>query len=133
MGVEISKLPSGLTVGIATFISYLIAYPWHGVTPERQTQASTAALITLLISALWVLATVARPYQWWRIALVVTSGLAYVVIFSIPWARTKFMLDPSNVALTVTAIAIGFAGAVVIEILWWMQGRWLGESRKLFR
>ena len=131
--VMLAALPSGLTVGIATFISYLIAYPWHGVTPERQAQASTAALITLLISALWVLATVARPYQWWRIALVVTSGLAYVVIFSIPWARTKFMLDPSNVALTVTAIAIGFAGAVVIEILWWMQGRWLGESRKLFR
>ena len=131
--VMLAALPSGLTVGIATFICYLIAYPWHGVTPERQTQASTAALITLLISALWVLATVARPYQWWRIALVVTSGLAYVVIFSIPWARTKFMLDPSNVALTVTAIAIGFAGAVVIEILWWMQGRWLGESRKLFQ
>ena len=131
--VMLAALPSGLTVGIATFICYLIAYPWHGVTPERQTQASTAALITLLISALWVLATVARPYQWWRIALVVTSGLAYVVIFSIPLARTKFMLDPSNVALTVTAIAIGFAGAVVIEILWWMQGRWLGESRKLFQ
>ena len=131
--VMLAALPSGLTVGIATFISYLIAYPWHDVGPARQMQASTAALITLLISAWWVLATVARPYQWWRIALVVTSGLAYVVIFSIPWARTKFMLDPSDVALTVTAIAIGFAGAVVIEILWWMQGRWLGEPRKLFR
>ena len=131
--VMLAALPSGLTVGVATFISYLIAYPWHDVTPELQTQASTAALITLLISAWWVLATVARPYEWWRIALVSFSGLAYVVIFAIPWARTKFMLDPSNVALTAIAIAIGIVGAVVIEILWWMQGRWLGESRKLFR
>ena len=50
------------------------------------------------MSALWVLAVVARPYEWWRVALVAVSGLAYVVIFSIPLARETFMLDPSNVA-----------------------------------
>ena len=50
----------------------------------EQTQASTAALITLLVTAVWVLAVVARPYEWWRVALVGVSGLAYVVIFSIP-------------------------------------------------
>ena len=131
--VMMAALPSGLTVGIATFVTYLIGYQGQDAAPELQTQASTAALITLLITAWWVLATVARPYQWWRIALVVVSGLAYLVIFSIPLAREKFMLDPSNVELTVTAIGIGFAGAVVIEALWWMRGRWLGESRQLWR
>jgi cation-transporting ATPase E len=55
------------------------------------------------------------------------------VIFAIPFAREKFMLDPSDVRLTATAIAIGIAGAVGIEVLWWMQGRWLGESRNLWR
>jgi cation-transporting ATPase E len=86
-----------------------------------------------LITARWVLATVARPYQWWRVALVAVSGLAYVVIFAIPLARKTFMLDPSNVKVTVIAIVIGVAGAVAIEVLWWMQGRFLGESRRLWR
>ncbi len=131
--VMLAALPSGLTVGVATFTSYLVAYPWHDRTPQLQTQASTAALITLLITAWWVLATVARPYQWWRIGLVAVSGLAYVVIFSIPLAREKFMLDPSNVRLTLIAVAIGIAGAVVIEVLWWLQGRWLRETRRLWR
>ena len=85
--VMTSALPSGLVVGIATFISYLLAYQGRAATPTEQTQASTAALITLLVSAVWVLAVVARPYEWWRVALVAVSGLAYVVIFSIPLAR----------------------------------------------
>ena len=131
--VMLAALPSGLVVGIATFISYLIAYHGNTAPVREQTQASTTALITLLITAWWVLATVARPYQWWRVALVAISGLAYVVIFAIPLAREKFMLDPSNVELTVIAIAIGFAGAAAIEALWWMQGRWLGEPRRMWR
>jgi cation-transporting ATPase E len=128
-----SALPSGLAVGVATFGSYLLAYEGRAATGTEQTQASTAALITLLVSALWVLAVVARPYEWWRIALVAVSALAYVVIFSIPLAREKFMLDPSNVALTSMALGIGVAAAVLIEVVWWVQGAVLGERRRLWR
>ena len=65
------------------------------------------------MGALWVLAVVARPYQWWRVALVAVSGLAYVVIFAIPLAREKFMLDPSNLAMTSIAMGIGLVGAAI--------------------
>lgn len=131
--VMTAALPSGLVVGTASFVSYLIAYQGKYAGPVEQDQASTAALITLLVTALWVLAVVARPYQWWRVALVATSALAYVVIFSIPWAQQQFMLDPSNLALTSMALGIGLVGAGVIEALWWLQGRWLGEPRRLWR
>ncbi len=131
--VMLAALPSGLTVGIATFVSYLIAYQGEKAPPVEQTQASTAALITLLISAWWVLSTVARPYQWWRVALVAGAGLAYVVIFSIPLAREKFMLDPSNLAMTTTAVLIGLFAAGIVEVLWWVQGRILHERRQLWR
>jgi cation-transporting ATPase E len=94
--VMTSALPSGLVVGTATFVSYLVAYQGRAAGPVEQTQASTAALITLLVTALWVLAVVARPYQWWRVALVAASASAYVVIFSIPLARKTFMLDTSD-------------------------------------
>ncbi|WP_328360694.1 HAD-IC family P-type ATPase [Mycobacterium sp. NBC_00419] len=130
--VMASALPSGVVIGLATFVSYVIAYRDSATTVE-QTQASTAALITLLIGAVWVLAVVARPYSWWRVALVVLSGLSYVVIFAIPLAREKFMLDPSNVAVTSTAVGIGLLAAGIIEALWWIQGRVLAEPRILWR
>ncbi|MBP1817236.1 cation-translocating P-type ATPase [Mycobacterium sp. OAE908] len=131
--VMTAALPSGLVVGIATFVSYLAAYQGRAATASEQTQASTAALITLLITAVWVLAVVARPYEWWRVLLVAASGLAYVVIFAIPAAQKTFMLDPSNMAITSIAVAIGLVGAAVIEVLWWVQGAMLGERRRLWR
>ena len=131
--VMTSALPSGLVVGIATFTSYLLAYEGHTATLTEQTQASTAALITLLVSAIWVLSVVARPYEWWRVALVAASGVAYVVIFAIPLAREQFMLDPSNLAVTSMALGVGAVGAVLVEVIWWVQGAMLGEPRRLWR
>ncbi len=128
-----SALPSGLVIGVATFVSYLMAYKGRHATFQQQDQASTAALITLLVTALWVLAVVARPYQWWRVALVIASGLAYVVIFSLPLAQKKFFLDPSNVAETLTALGIGVLGAAAIEAMWWIRARMLGVQPRLWR
>lgn len=131
--VMTSALPSGVVVGIATFTSYLLAYQGRAATETEQTQASTAALITLLVAAVWVLAVVARPYEWWRVALVAVSAAAYVVIFSIPFARELFILDPSNAAITSMALGVGLAGAAAVEVIWWVQGRVLGEQRRLWR
>jgi len=131
--VMTAALPAGAVVGISTFISYILAYPGRDGTQAQQTQASTGALITLLIGALWVLAVVARPYQWWRVGLVAGSALGYLVIFAWPLAREKFMLDPSDVTTTATAVLIGLLAAALIEASWWIQGRVLGEPRVLWR
>lgn len=131
--VMTGALPAGLVVGIATFTSYLLAYRGSEATSVQQIQASTTALITLLTTAGWVLAVVARPYQWWRLTLVICCGLAYVAIFAIPLAREKFLLDPSNVALTSMALGIGALGAVALEVMWWVRGAMLGERPKLWR
>jgi cation-transporting ATPase E len=131
--VMTSALPAGIVVGLSTFISYLLAYQGGGATDVEQTQASTTALITLLVGSVWVLAVVARPYEWWRIALVAVSALAYVVIFSIPLAQETFLLDPSNLVLTSTGLAIGAVAAVIIEVAWWVEGRLAGEPRSLWR
>ena len=131
--VMASALPAGVIVGLSTFISYLLAYPGRYGTTVQQTQASTAALITLLIGSLWVLAVVARPYQWWRVALVAASATGYLVIFASPLAREKFMLDPSDPAMTAKAVLIGLVAAGLIEASWWIQGKVLGEPRLLWR
>jgi len=128
-----SALPCGLVVGVATFISYLVAYQGRNASWHDQDQASTAALITLLMTALWVLAVVARPYEWWRVGLVIASGLAYVAMFSLPLAREKFMLDPSNLATTSIALGIGLLGAAAIEAMWWIRARLLGVQPRVWR
>jgi cation-transporting ATPase E len=53
--------------------------------------------------------------------------------FAIPVAQKTFMLDPSNVAITSISLGIGLAGAAAIEVIWWVQGRTLGEPRRLWR
>jgi cation-transporting P-type ATPase E len=131
--VMTAALPSGLVVGTATFVSYLVAYQGRAASSAEQTQASTAALITLLVASLWVLSVVTRPYEWWRVALVAVSGLAYVLIFCLPLTRRLFMLDPSNLKATAVALGIGLIGAALIEVVWWVQGRMLGEKRRLWR
>ncbi|WP_019200319.1 HAD-IC family P-type ATPase [Tsukamurella sp. 1534] len=114
--------PSGVAVGLATFLCYLVVNPGGpGVSlgakatalTAEQIQASTAALITLLVGSLWVLGIVARPYTWWKVALVGFSVLFYVVLFSIPLAQEKFFLDISDPE----KVGIGFAFGVVAIVL----------------
>ncbi len=131
--VMTAAIPNGAVAGIATFACYLLAFRGAAATAAQQTQASTSALITLLVIAVWVLAVVARPYTWWRVMLVALSGSAYVVIFSIPLAREQFMLDPSNIALTGTALLIGVFGAAIVEALWWLRGSAGGVRPRFWR
>ena len=131
--VMTAALPLGLIVGIATFACYLLAYRGGDASAAQQLQASTSALITMLMVAVWVLAVVARPYTWWRVGLVAASAGAYVVIFSLPFARKAFLLDPSNLALTTAAVTIGLFGAAAVEVSWWVQGRVIGDRRRLWR
>jgi cation-transporting ATPase E len=125
-------IPSGVVVGVATFVCYVLVYGGPEQTEQQKIQAGTSALITLLIIALWVLAVVARPYQWWKIALLAGSVLGYVILFSVPFTREFFALDPSNVVYSTIAVTCGLIGVVLVEALWWVSGRLHGEHRRLF-
>jgi cation-transporting ATPase E len=125
-------VPSGLIIGVATFVSYLLVYAGPEQTEEQRMQASTSALITLITIALWVLAVVARPYTWWKLLLLAGSVVAYVILFAWPFTRDFFALDPSNVAATTSAFACGAVGIVLVEVAWTVTGRLYGERRRLF-
>ncbi|GAA1102692.1 HAD-IC family P-type ATPase [Tsukamurella strandjordii] len=117
--------PSGTAVGLATFLCWVVVNPGGSgaavggkaaALTTQQIQASTAALITLLVGSLWVLALVARPYNWWKILLVGVSVAFYVVLFSIPWAQQKFFLDISDPQMVGTGFAFGAAAIVMVEV-----------------
>ncbi|KOS55991.1 HAD-IC family P-type ATPase [Rhodococcus rhodochrous] len=125
-------IPSGVIIGISTFVCYLLVYAGPDQTEAQKMQAGTAALITLIMIALWVLAVVARPYVWWKLVLLAGSVLGYVVLFAFPFAREFFALDVSNVGAMVTAFTCGAIGVVLVEVSWWVTGRIHGEHRRLF-
>jgi cation-transporting P-type ATPase E len=125
-------VPSGLIIGVATFVCYLLTYQGAGQTEEQRMQAGTSALITLITIALWVLAVVARPYTWWKLLLIGGSVAGYIVLFAWPFTRDFFALDTSNVAATTTAFVCGAVGIVLVELAWNVSGRLYGERHRLF-
>ncbi|PPJ21735.1 magnesium-transporting ATPase [Nocardia nova] len=128
-------IPSGTVIGVMTFIAYLIAY-WSAdqslPTEAREVQIGTTALITLLVIAVWVLAIVARPWNWWKILLIAGSVAGYLILFTVPFTRHFFKLDPSNAELTGVAFACGAVGIVLVEVAWWITATVTGEQRHLF-
>lgn len=123
-------VPSGIVIGVATFVAYLIAYAGPEASETQKVQAGTTALITLIMIAVWVLALVARPYVWWKVVLIAASVLAYLALFTIPFTREFFKLDPSNPRLTLAAFACGTVGIVLVELAWWVQARLSGNRGK---
>ena len=55
-----------------------------------------------------------------------------VVLFSVPFCREFFALDPSNVAYSTIAFTCGAIGVLLVEACWWVTGRIHGERRRLF-
>ncbi|WP_025348666.1 HAD-IC family P-type ATPase [Nocardia nova] len=128
-------VPSGTVIGVMTFIAYLIAR-WRAdpalSEADQAVQTGTTALITLLVIAVWVLAIVARPWNWWKILLIAGSVTGYLILFAVPFTRHFFKLDPSNVELTGVAFACGAVGVVLVELAWWITAMVSGEQRHLF-
>ncbi|MFF2557191.1 HAD-IC family P-type ATPase [Nocardia sp. NPDC058058] len=124
-------IPSGLVIGVMTFIAYLIAYQGPDAGETAKVQAGTTALITLLIIAVWVLAIVARPWNWWKMLLIAGSVAGYLILFAVPFTRHFFKLDPSDIALTTSAIICGAIGIVLVEVAWWVSAKLQGETPHL--
>ncbi|WP_439031993.1 HAD-IC family P-type ATPase [Gordonia terrae] len=124
--VLLSAVPNGIIVGLCTFVTYVIVNPGGSgvemggdavdLSPD-QTQAATAALITLIAIAVYVLAVVARPYNWWKIILLVGSAGAYVLIFAWPFTQDLFRLDSSNWHMNSVALVSAAVGIVCVEIV----------------
>lgn len=126
-------LPAGVITAAATFTTYIVVRPTDPASSVTTTQASTATLAALIISATWVLSVVARPYEWWRILLVVASVSAYLVIFTWPVTQQLFFLDTSNTAVMVVGLVAGSIGAGLIELTWWVRGLVFGEKQQFWK
>ncbi|WP_256127724.1 HAD-IC family P-type ATPase [Arthrobacter sp. SDTb3-6] len=115
------SIPAGTVVAacIMAVYSFARAFPDPALEPAQAvTSAQTAATMTVLVVALWVLGALARPFDFWRSLLVaaLVAGLALVMV--VPFARNFFALDiPSGPLLAVT-IGVTAGGCLGIELLY---------------
>ncbi|MGX1475545.1 UNVERIFIED_CONTAM: cation-transporting ATPase E [Streptomyces canus] len=117
------SVPGGVVAAIATFVTYLIAR--HHYTGSGALDAETsAATLTLFLISMWVLAIIARPYTWWRLALVAAMGLGFVLVLMVPWLQDFFALKLVGVTMPWIAVGISMVAAATLELLWrWVDRR----------
>lgn len=116
------SVPSGVIAGAATFITYLIARH-HYTGPGALDAETSAATLTLFLVSMWVLAIIARPYTWWRICLVVSMGVAFLIVLVVPWLQNFFALKLVGGVMPWTAVAISVVASAVLEFAWRLVSR----------
>jgi cation-transporting ATPase E len=114
-------VPAGTLAAVATMASYGLARSQD----VSQIEARTTATITLFIVALWVLAILARPTDFWRLGLETAMAGLFVLALLVPWSRHFFALNMAHVEITAAAIAIAAGAAALLEVGW----RWSGWLR----
>ncbi|KAA6214543.1 HAD family hydrolase [Streptomyces albofaciens JCM 4342] len=115
-------VPSGLITGLAAFATYLLARG-HYDGPDALPAETSAATLTLFLSAMWVLAIIARPYTWWRIGLVLAMALGFLIVLVTPWLQHFFDLKLVGTTMPWAAVAIAVVAAVLLEVAWRVMGR----------
>ncbi|MEV7007411.1 HAD-IC family P-type ATPase [Streptosporangium sp. NPDC051022] len=106
-------IPAGVICAAAVYVSYLLA----GLDDSTLAENRTAAVITLFVTTWWVLVLIARPYLWWRVALVAAMAVLFVQAVAFPPSREFFALAPGDPVDDLVAIAVGAVAAVVLTIV----------------
>lgn len=138
------SMPVGLIIGLTAFGTYVVALQ-SVPGAATSTQASTATLLAVMLAGGWAMIAIARPYQWWKIAMIATMiTLAVLTVFWVPgwyaemlpvwpWLATADpQLDPSNVGMNMIGVWFGLGAAALVEAMWWISGRVTGLHRRVF-
>ncbi|MFJ8465378.1 HAD-IC family P-type ATPase [Streptomyces swartbergensis] len=110
-------IPGGAVAAVATFATYLIARQHYTGAGALDAETS-AATLTLFLISMWVLAIIARPYTWWRIALVAAMAGAFLLVLVVPWLQDFFALKLVGVTMPWLAVGIAVVAAATLELTW---------------
>jgi len=110
-------IPSGIAVALAVISLRLItdAEGWS------VGEAQTATMITMSVTGIWVLSTLARPID--RIKLAIFFGMIVlgVLIFTVPLSTGYFGFSPLTLAQLFVCMSLGVAGSLAIELVNYVQ------------
>ncbi len=115
------SVPTGIIAGLAALTTYLIVGP-------GTTAGQTAVTLTVIIAGLWLVGITARPFNWWKVALIVSMAAGTLLGVLIVPVRIFFALDwPTNSQWAVILIVAAVA-CVLIEVAYRVTARWRNES-----
>jgi cation-transporting ATPase E len=115
-------IPAGLIIAAATFSAYALARA-RGLPLTEQRTAAT--LVTLILS-LCVLALLAIPLTWRRVALLAAALAAFVLLFPVPVVRHFYALALPNGAIWGTLLIAALGAACLASF--WVVSRRLGRG-----
>ncbi|MFI6370945.1 HAD-IC family P-type ATPase [Streptomyces sp. NPDC050546] len=117
------SIPGGVVAALATFATYLIAREHYTGAGALDAETS-AATLTLFLISMWVLAIIARPYTWWRVALVASMAGAFLLVLVVPWLQHFFALKLVGMTMPWIAVGIAVVAAATLELTWrWVDRR----------
>jgi cation-transporting ATPase E len=115
-------VPAGLIIAAATFSAYALARA-HGLPLAQQ---RTAATLVALILSLCVLALLAIPLTWRRIALLVAALAGFVLLFPVPAVRSFYALELPHGGIGSTLLIAALGAAALTGF--WVISRRLGHA-----
>ncbi|KEI01626.1 cation-translocating P-type ATPase [Clostridium botulinum] len=111
------SIPNGILIGISTIIMFLFGYN-QGLSLE---QCRTLALVIFGILSLFVLLKVSRPLNLYRIAVVFSMIVLFIMAFTIPFTRKIFVikfLDLGYVFPVIGVCSIAILGMIILPNLY---------------
>lgn len=106
-------IPSGIAVALSVISLQLVAMNqgWDNSDASR-----TATMVTMSVTGLWVLSTLARPIDKVKAGIFVAMVVLGVLLFTVPLATGYFGFSALTTSELLTAFGFGAAGSVLIEI-----------------
>jgi cation-transporting ATPase E len=115
-------VPAGVIVAAATFSAYALARA-RGLPLDQQ---RTAATLVALILSLTVLALLAIPLTWRKIALLVAALAGFVLLFPVPAVRRFYALELPHGQIRTTLLIAALGAAALTGF--WVVSRRLGRG-----
>lgn len=102
-------VPAGTAMGVSALAAYLVV-------GQGSVAGQTAATLTLIVGALWLVSVTARPITGWRAGLLAVMASGAVVGLLVPPVRHFFALGWPTPAQAWIILGFGALSCVVIEL-----------------
>ncbi len=116
-------VPSGILLGAAALTSYMTA-------GQGTLAGHTAATLTMILAALTLLVLLARPWNAWRVSLVVAMAAGAVIGLVIPFIRVFFALEWPSHRLWVLIMLVGLFASSLVVVSFHITQKWRDQPSK---
>ncbi|MDO5634937.1 MAG: HAD-IC family P-type ATPase [Micrococcus sp.] len=114
-------IPCG-TVILAAMVTLVGYLRWQEI-PLSTQQLQTAAMITLTLSGLWVLGTIARPLSRVTVALILSMYTVLALVVLVPASRWYHQLELPPTNVVVASLVIAAVACALIELIHQIHAR----------